>query len=95
VQHNAYHKVDVLEQKVTVQNGHLNFVGKVAQCMVHGGLYFMVKLDYIWCCILWTIDGALYLRLHHENEHNNLGVGRPFCIWFWKNKNNILVLFRF
>jgi hypothetical protein len=43
MQHNTYHKVDVLEQKVTVHKGHLNFVGKVAPCMVHGGLYFMVK----------------------------------------------------
>jgi hypothetical protein len=43
VQHNAYHKVDVLEQKVTVHKWDLNFVGQVAPCMVHGGLYCMVK----------------------------------------------------
>ena len=43
MQHNAYHKVDVLEQKVTVHKWALNFVGQVAPCMVHGGLYCMVK----------------------------------------------------
>jgi hypothetical protein len=43
VQHNAYHKVDVLEQKVTVHKWDLNFVGQVALCMVHGGLCCMVK----------------------------------------------------
>ncbi len=43
MQHNAYHKVDVLEQEVTVNKWDLNFVGQVAACMVHGGLYCMVK----------------------------------------------------
>jgi hypothetical protein len=57
VQHNAYHKVDVLEQKVTVHKWDLNFVGQVAPCMVHGrvvlygeiGFYFVLHtVEYRW-----------------------------------------------
>ena len=61
MQHNAYHKVDVLEQKVTVHKWDLNFVGQVAPCMVHGGLYLYGEIGFYLYCILWNIDGALYL----------------------------------
>ncbi len=51
MQHNAYHKVDVLEQKVTVHKWDLNFVGQVAACMVHGelhgGLHHGIENNYL------------------------------------------------
>jgi hypothetical protein len=62
-QHNDYLKV--LEQKVTVHKEHLNLCAQGGS--VHGAwwMYFMVKLGFIWYCIIWNIDGLI--RLHHEN----------------------------
>jgi hypothetical protein len=39
--------------------------------------------------------GELHGGLHHEIKNNNLSAGRPFCIRFWENENNVLVLFWF
>jgi hypothetical protein len=67
VQHNAYHKVDVLEQKVTVHKWALNFVGQVAPCMVHGWIVLYGEIGFYLYCILWNIDGALYILIASWN----------------------------
>ena len=71
MQHNAYHKVDVLEQKVTVHKWDLNFVGQVAPCMVHGGLYCEIgfylvlhTMEYRWRFIY--IDCIMELKIVFE-----------------------------
>ncbi len=70
MQHNAYHKVDVLEQKVTVHKWDLNFVGQVAPCMVHGGLYLYGEIGVLF--VLHTVEyrWRFISLLHHGIENN-------------------------
>ena len=54
MQHNAYHKVDVLEQKVTVHKWDLNFVGQAAPCMVAWWIVLYGEIGFY--CILHTVE---------------------------------------